>query len=363
MRIETTPSGRFFNYRGFILVVVFALVIWLNLSFLKPLVMGAIFATVLHPLMKKFDRWEKSKKWSDTSRAAIVTFAFTVTLLIPVGVLLWMGAEAALDKAQSLHGSVNLTNGSLSPNNVIDTLGLRPILDRVTEFAPIDEAQVKQYAMKGATAVGGLVVKTLQGLLASLPGIIFQNIVIIFTIFFLLIDGPKAVQFFRHNSIFNETQTDKLIHATSLLCNSVIVATVVSGAVQAVLVALGCIFTGAGNPVLWGFITFIASFFPVVGTTPVTLFLAIQAFASGDNTTGIVFLILMPVVGTSDNIVRPYVLKGGAELHPLIGFVAAFGALDAIGFYGLFIGPIVAGLFFVLLPMVTKTYPRVPRRL
>ncbi|RYZ70848.1 MAG: AI-2E family transporter, partial [Proteobacteria bacterium] len=66
---------------------------------------------------------------------------------------------------------------------------------------------------------------------------------------------------------------------------------------------------------------------------------------------------------TSDNIVRPYVLKGGAEMHPLIGFVAAFGALDMIGFYGLFIGPIVAGLFFTLLPMVAKSYPRTPRRL
>lgn len=362
MRIETTQSGRFFNYRGFILVVMFVLVIWLNLTFIKPLVMGAIFATVLYPLMKYFDRNATTKKWSDTIRAALITFAFTVTLLIPVGVLLWMGAEAALEKAQGLHG-INLSNGSLSANSVIDTLGLRPILDRVSQIAPIDEAQVKQYAVKGASAIGGWVIRTLQGLLASLPGILFQNIVIIFTIFFLLIDGKKAVNFFRQNSIFNLAQTDRLIHATSLLCNSVIVATVVSGAVQATLVALGCIFTGTGNPVLWAFITFIASFFPVVGTTPVTLFLAAQAFASGDNTTGIVFLVLAPIVGTSDNIVRPYVLKGGAELHPLIGFVAAFGALDAIGFYGLFIGPIVAGLFFVLLPMVTKTYPRTPRRL
>jgi predicted PurR-regulated permease PerM len=64
------------------------------------------------------------------------------------------------------------------------------------------------------------------------------------------------------------------------------------------------------------------------------------------------------VVGISDNIVRPYVLKGGAELHPLIGFVAAFGALDAIGFYGLFIGPVVAGLFFNLLPMISRIYSR-----
>jgi predicted PurR-regulated permease PerM len=91
------------------------------------------------------------------------------------------------------------------------------------------------------------------------------------------------------------------------------------------------------------------------------LFLCAQAFIAGNNSAGIIWLLALPVVGFSDNIIRPYVLKGGAELHPLIGFVAAFGALDMIGFYGLFIGPIVAGLFFTLLPMVTRTYPRSPR--
>jgi hypothetical protein len=32
-----------------------------------------------------------------------------------------------------------------------------------------------------------------------------------------------------------------------------------------------------------------------------------------------------------------------------------------IGFYGLFIGPVVVGLFFTLLPMVTRSYPKTPR--
>ena len=66
----------------------------------------------------------------------------------------------------------------------------------------------------------------------------------------------------------------------------------------------------------------------------------------------------IPIIGLSDNVVRPYVLKGGSEMHPLIGFVSAFGALATIGFYGLFIGPVVAGFFFTLLPMVARTYSK-----
>lgn len=342
--------------------MLFAVVIWLNFTFIKPLLMGAIFAAVLHPLMKKFDKWKPTRNLSETLRATIVTIGFTLIVLVPIGLLLWVVAESALEKAQGFHG-FNPNGGAISATSIIDTFGLRPIIDRISEYAPVNEAQLKQYAIKGATSVGAWVVGFLQGLFTSIPGIVFSNIVIIFTMFFMLIDGPKAVHFLRHNSIFNVEQTDKLIHATQLLCNSVIVATVISGAVQAAVVGLACLILGVQGAVLWAFITFIASFFPLLGTAPVLLFLAVQSFIAGDNTTGIIFLVLLPVVGTSDNIVRPYVLKGGAEMHPLIGFVAAFGALDIIGFYGLFIGPIVAGLFFVMIPMVAKSYPRTPRRL
>jgi predicted PurR-regulated permease PerM len=79
-----------------------------------------------------------------------------------------------------------------------------------------------------------------------------------------------------------------------------------------------------------------------------------MGFASGSMFAGFVFLFFSAVVAVSDNIVRPYMLKGGGELHPLVGFVAAFGGLNAMGFYGLFIGPVLAGIFFTILPMVTR---------
>ena len=51
------------------------------------------------------------------------------------------------------------------------------------------------------------------------------------------------------------------------------------------------------------------------------------------------------MVATVDNFVRPIFLKGSGNLHPLVAFVAAFGGLQAFGFIGVFLGPIIAGLF------------------
>ena len=356
----TETGGRFFQYRGVILLAFFILTLWLNLTFLLPLVMGAILAVVLYPLMGKFDRWKRTRHLSPTLRASIITIAFTLLILIPIGLLIFAGVQEVVGKIQEINGDV-LNPQNMTFTKVVDELGLGTTVNKLMDILPVTPAQFQTYATKGMAAAAAFGANTLQGLVTSLPGIAFSNIVLIFTMFFLLIDGPKAVGFIRKNSIFNQEQTNKLIKTTSLLCNSVIVATLASGAVQASIVGLLCVFTGTGNIILYTFVTFISSFLPLIGTGPVIIFLAIKAFIAGRTTIGIVWLVSIAVVGTSDNIVRPYVLKGGAELHPLIGFVAAFGALDAIGFYGLFIGPIVAGLFFTLLPMVTRTYPRVPR--
>jgi predicted PurR-regulated permease PerM len=51
------------------------------------------------------------------------------------------------------------------------------------------------------------------------------------------------------------------------------------------------------------------------------------------------------MVAMTDNFVRPLFLRGATNLHPLVAFVAAFGALQSFGFVGVFLGPIIAGLF------------------
>jgi predicted PurR-regulated permease PerM len=63
------------------------------------------------------------------------------------------------------------------------------------------------------------------------------------------------------------------------------------------------------------------------------------------------------VVSTVDNLVRAAVLKGAADLHPLLAFLAAFGGLQVFGFLGIFLGPILAVLFLVTLELLAGEEP------
>ena len=348
-------QGKFYGLRGPILLCLFALVLWMNIGFIVPLTMGAIFATVLYKMM----HWLERFKLRAAVRASLVTFVFVLGFLIPISVLIVLGVDAALTKVRLIQESnINVSGLAKDPSGVLDMFGLRAVVDHLMEISPVGEEQARVFLTRALGFAASGLGNILQRFATDIPAILFANIVMLFSMFFLLLDGGRAVAFVRENSVFGRTQTDRLFQAAQSLCFSVMAATLVSGAVQALLVGMACLVTGTPNVVLIVFACFLMSFLPVIGTSPVTITLAIAAFASGQTTSGIVFLVAIPIIGLSDNFVRPLVMKGGAEMHPLVAFVAAFGALDAIGFYGLFIGPVVAGLFFTLLPMVTKTYSR-----
>lgn len=349
--------GRFQAYRGMVLLALGALVVWMNATFLIPLTMGAIFAIVLYPLMNLLSFWRLGRSW----KALIVTTVFAVSFLLPLGTIILLGAEEALTR---LHQAQQTGGGGiaiLSPSAIIESLGLEALLKRFAEFSSVSESQILQLATRAMSGVGVWVARLLQGLVSSVPKAGFSIFITLIAIFFFLVDGRRALQFIRENSFFGSDETERVLRSVASLCYSVVVASVAAGAVQAVLIALACVVTGTPKALLIGLIAFVLSFLPLFGTLPVTLGLTLQALVAGDVISAVIFAVSIALVGASDNVVRPWVLRGGASLHPLVGFVAAFGALDSIGFYGVFIGPVVAGLFFTLLPMVAKSYQTNPQ--
>ena len=58
------------------------------------------------------------------------------------------------------------------------------------------------------------------------------------------------------------------------------------------------------------------------------------------------------VIGLADNFIRPYVISGRVNMHPLLVFVALLGGAQAFGFLGLFIGPAILTLASAVLKLL-----------
>ena len=59
-------------------------------------------------------------------------------------------------------------------------------------------------------------------------------------------------------------------------------------------------------------------------------------------------------MGSADNIIRPWVIAGRVEIHPLVLLFALIGGVGAFGFLGLFLGPIVVSILIALVEILPE---------
>lgn len=122
----------------------------------------------------------------------------------------------------------------------------------------------------------------------------------------------------------------------------------VTAFVQAVLGALGVALAGVPFATLLGAVMFMLCI-AQIGPMPVLLGAAGWAFYS-DSTGWAVFLVVWAlIVGTLDNVLRPWLIKLGADLPLLLIFAGVIGGLLAFGLVGIFVGPVMLAVGYKLL--------------
>jgi predicted PurR-regulated permease PerM len=119
--------------------------------------------------------------------------------------------------------------------------------------------------------------------------------------------------------------------------------------VQGIFATLGYWIFGVDDWALWGFVTGVFAFFPLVGTMIVWVPIMVYMLASGITWPAIGLGIYSIVVtGNVDYITRLGLLKKMGNVHPLITVIGVIAGLNLFGFMGLIFGPLLVSYFIVL---------------
>jgi predicted PurR-regulated permease PerM len=86
-----------------------------------------------------------------------------------------------------------------------------------------------------------------------------------------------------------------------------------------------------------------------IGAGPVLACATVWMYWTGESGWGTALLVLTIVVGSLDNILRPILIKQGADLPLLLIFAGVIGGLIAFGLVGIFVGPVVLAVTYTLL--------------
>jgi predicted PurR-regulated permease PerM len=184
-----------------------------------------------------------------------------------------------------------------------------------------------------------------------------QLTIAFFGLFYLLVAPEGAWPAVRPFIPFSAKNAEVLRSRFRDVTFSTLIGTGLTAAVQGLLVGLGFAAAGLANALFWGVVTIIVAILPVVGSALVWG-PGVAALAIEGRYGWAIALALWGalVVGNVDNVIRPFVFRRWARIHPFITVIGAFAGISWFGLLGLLIGPLAISYFFALIRMYGEEF-------
>jgi predicted PurR-regulated permease PerM len=311
--------------------------------FLLTIVLAALFTGVIYPAYRRIIGLLGGR----TKLAAVATL---VLLLVLVIVPLVMLAGAVANEAQRV-------NETILPRlqRLVDEPGeferrLRPLL-RYDFIRPYRT----QILTKTGELVGGAGVFVFAALSATTRAtatFIFQFVVLMYTMFFFLIDGPALLAAVLGYVPLGASDKQRMLERFVSVTRATLKGTILIGAAQGALAGVAFWAAGIEGAIFWGAIMTVLSIIPGIGAAIVWVPAAIILMATDQIWTGLgLALFCALVVGSVDNVLRPALVGRDTRMHELLIFFSTLGGLLLFGAMGFILGPILAALFVTVWEM------------
>jgi predicted PurR-regulated permease PerM len=225
---------------------------------------------------------------------------------------------------------------------------------KLLEVAPEPQQQIQQIAQQGQQAAGAVAT-----LIAATGSVVFQTVMMLISLFFLLVDGSRLVGWLDRHVPLRPGLLRELIEEFRKTSISVLTSTLATAGIQTLTALVGYLIARAPNVIFFTLGTFVVALVPALGGTVMVVTVGLVLLATG-HVLGGVFLIAWgaAVVSLIDNVARPYLLKGGMELHGGVVFFALLGGLAIFGGIGLVLGPLIVTFLLAVLKMYEREYGR-----
>lgn len=186
-------------------------------------------------------------------------------------------------------------------------------------------------------------------LLNSTANLITNLAIMLFVLYYLLYNGREIERMLNRVIPLKQENINMLASETKKLVRANALGIPLISIIQGLTATLGYFIFGVNEWALWGFLTGVFAFFPVVGTMIVWVPLVVYSYATGDTwqATGLLLYSVL-ITGNVDYIARITLLKRMGDVHPVITILGVIVGLGLFGFIGLIFGPLVINYILVL---------------
>lgn len=304
---------------------------------LLPYLSGVLGAITLYVLLKGWMVKLVRRGWNKNLAAALLMVLSFVGILLPVsGIIAMLGSKVG-DVVKNSERFINAFKEQL---NIIEAKWGYEIASNID-----------------VSAISGWLSHNLQNIAGNTFSMFIAIAIMYFMLYYMLVSPTalkKTLQKFSPFSTANMTiigdEGIKMVRSNALGIPLVALA-------QGVIALIGFLIFGIENPFFWFVIVIIGSMIPFIGTLIGILPVFFISLSTGNTFQAWAILIYgIVVVGSTDNLIRLFVLKKLDGVHPLITLIGVIIGVPLFGFIGLIFGPLLISLFFILIQLYQKEY-------
>lgn len=316
-----------------LIVLIGGLIFWEMVPYLS----GVLGAITIYVLFRKWMSKLVKRGWNPNLAATLIMLISFVLILVPVGGLVLMlgnKVSSAVDKSE----------------NVIEA-----VKEQVFHLEKmVDYDLSSQIDPSGASS---WVANNLQGFAGGTFTIFIAIAIMYFLLFYMLTNRKELreslfeyVPISKSNLKVIGNEVQSMVRSNALGIPLVAVA-------QGIVALIGFFIFGIENPFFWFVIVAVGSMIPFIGTLIGILPVFILAISNGNDFQAWGILIYgFVVVGSTDNLIRLYVLQKLDNVHPLVTLIGVIIGVPLFGFIGLIFGPLLISLFLIVMRIYKKEY-------
>lgn len=332
--------------RNMLAVLFIAAMIVASLWILYPFLPAVIWATLLvvstWPLMLAVQR----RLWGRRRLAVVVmTSALLLLVIAPLALAVATIVDNAADLGARLH-ALTLTSLPGPPDWVQGIPLVGPSLaakwQELAALSPDDlYGRFAPYARDGGRWILGK---------AGTLALFFVHLLLTVIISALLYgNGERAVaglSAFAHRLAGDAGERSVVLAAQAI--RAVALGVIVTAFIQSALGGVGLVVAGVPQAAFLTALMFVLGV-AQIGAAPVLLLAVVWLYWRDETLTATIFLGWAVFVGSIDNVIRPLLIKRGADLPLVLIFAGVIGGLIGFGVVGLFVGPVVLAVVYTLL--------------
>ncbi|WED22275.1 AI-2E family transporter [Vibrio sp. JC009] len=312
--------------------------------YVNSIVMAFIISLMMFPIHERIERkMPTHRNMASLVSCIVLTFIIVIPLLTVFGAIVQQGSHAS----QNIYTWV--TDGGIQ--KLFENPWIVKALDFANQYLPFESVEPQEIATKigqYASTFGSNLVALSAKILGDATNFLMDFFLMLFVLFFLLRDHDTIIKALRHILPFSRSQEDKLLEEIEKVSKSAVLGSFLTAIAQGVAGGIGMWIVGFPG-LFWGTMFGFASFIPVVGTALIWIPASLYLFFTGDVTWAIFLAVWSAVVvGSIDNLLRPFLMQGSAGMNTLMIFFSLLGGIQLFGLIGLIYGPLVFAITIVL---------------